>query len=282
VILTDLAAYRAHPGISFSKDKVFDQNPYLYFKRYVERSIPEDNEDTKAMRLGTAAHCLLLEGYAEFDKRYTVKPATYTNDKGEDKPWNANAALCKAMEERWESSGLTVLTRDEDALLRRLLLALHTNSDAADLLKGGTAELGIIRPAPALGMELKGRLDYWNAEAGVVVDLKTIECLDDLPREIERRLYYRQAAWYRHLAAEEFGSADVRFAIIGVEKQQPHRCGVYYLRPDLLSIGDAENFASLTNLAMAHASGQWGGNPKTVEVGPSLELKLRHLEPSEA
>jgi hypothetical protein len=273
VILTDQAAYRGHPGVSFSQLKVFDSCAYLYFKRYVERSIPEDTGDTKAMRLGTAAHVLMLEGPGAYETRYAVKPETYPAAQGEHKEWNANATICKAWEAEQRAEGKSILTRDEAALLRRMFLGLHTNSEAVDLLRSGLSELGIIRPGVELS--LKGRLDWFDPESGSLVDLKTIECLDDLPREIERRLYYRQLALYRHLASEEYGVA-VRASIIGVEKTEPFRCGVYHLSEKLLELGDAENFASLTNLAQAKATGEWGGNPPTREIGPSMELQFRH------
>jgi hypothetical protein len=64
----------------------------------------------------------------------------------------------------------------------------------------------------------------------------------------------------------------VRCAVIGVEKTEPFRCGVYWLRSDLLDIGDSQNAASLVRLAEAMRSGDWGGNPPTRELGPSLEL----------
>jgi hypothetical protein len=281
MIHTSPDAYKASPAVSFSRLKVFDACPFLYFKRFVERSIPDQSEDTKAMRLGTAAHKLILEGRAEFDRRYITKPETYANDKGETKDWNANAALCRVWEENWRANGKTVLTRDEAALLDRLEASVRSNPEAVRLLGAGEAEVAIERPAgDRFKLALKGRLDWISPSEGYLVDLKTIENLDDLPREIERRLYYRQKAHYRHLAAEEF-SAEFRCAIIGVEKADPGRCGVYWLSPDLLEIGDAENFASLANLARAYETGDWGGNPATVEIGPSADLKFRHLEPTE-
>ncbi len=271
MIITDPTEYRASAAVSFSKLKVFDQCAYLYWKKYIAKTVPPD-EDTKAMRIGSAAHCLMLEGPVEFAKRYITKPETYESEKG-PKEWNANAAICRAWQEKHEAGGWTVLTQTERALLDQMRESLLTNADAVALLSSGQAELAIRRPFPSLALDIQGRLDWLNLEAGVVVDLKTIECLDDLGREIERRGYYRQLALYSHLACEEYG-ADLRCAIIGVEKAAPHRTGVYYLKPELLTIGDAQNLASLARLSEAMQTGQWGGNPATREVGPSVELQL--------
>lgn len=271
MIITSADDYRHSDAVSFSKLKVADSCLYLYWKRFIAR-LARGDEDTKAMRLGSAAHALMLEGPVAFAERYVTKPETYKNDKGEEKDWNANAIVCRAWEDNQRALGRVVLTPAESELLFQMRESLLGNADAVELLSTGRPELAIRRPFPALNLELQGRLDWFNPASGVVVDLKTIECLDDLPREIERRLYFRQLAFYRHLAAEEFGVSEIRCAIIGVEKAEPRRCGVWYLRPDLLDIGDALNGASLVRLAEAYRSGAWGGNPETREVGPSLEL----------
>lgn len=279
MIITDPQDYRASEAVSFSRLKVFDACPFLYFKRFVAKTVPPD-EDTKAMRIGSAAHCLMLEGLEAYATRYVAKPETYESKDG-PKDWNANASVCRAWEENQRALGRTVLTQAEAALLFRMRESLLSNPDAVELLASGRPELAIRRPFPSLGLEIQGRLDWLKLDPGVVVDLKTIECLDDLPREIERRGYYRQKAHYRHLASEEFG-ADFRCAIIGIEKAEPMRCGVYWLRDDLLTIGDAHNLASLGKLAECYRTGDWGGNPVTREIGPSVELQLASGSETEA
>lgn len=279
MIITDQAEYRASDAVSFSRLKVFDQCPLLYWKRFIAKTVPPD-EDTKAMRIGSAAHCLMLEGPMAYAARYVTKPETYESKDG-PKKWNANAKICEVWEENAEANGRTVLTQTEAALLFRMRESLLSNPDAVALLSEGRAELGIRRPFPSLGLEIQGRLDWIDPHRGLVLDLKTIECLDDLPREIERRGYFMQLAMYRHLAAEEFG-ADFRCAILGVEKAEPMRCGVYWLRDDLLSIGDAKNLATLARLSDALRTGDWGGNPGTVEIGPSIELRLSAQDTAEA
>lgn len=279
MIITDPTEYRASEAVSFSRLKVFDACPFLYFKRFVLKTVPPD-EDTKAMRIGSAAHCRILEGELAYRERYVTKPASYEGKDG-PKDWNANAAVCRAWEDNERALGRTVLTAAEDDLLYRLAMSVKSNPDAVELLGSGRPELAIRRPFPSLGLEIQGRLDWLKLDPGVVVDLKTIECLDDLPREIERRGYYRQKAHYRHLASEEFG-ADFRCAIIGIEKAEPMRCGVYWLRDDLLTIGDAHNLASLGRLAECYRTGDWGGNPATREIGPSVELQLASAAEADA
>ncbi len=269
MIITDPTDYRTSKAVSFSRMKVFDRCPLLYYRWFEEGAARED-EETRAMRMGSAAHCMILEGPRAFSQRYWVKPGTYTNDKGEEKGWNGNSSLCKALEEEQRKAGRTPMTPDEAETLVAMREAVRSNPDAVRLLSVGTPELAIRRPFPSLGLDIQGRLDWWNPDVGVVVDLKTIECLDDLKRDVERRGYYRQLAHYRHLAAEEF-ACDVRCAIIGVEKSEPNRCAVYFLREDYLAIGDAYNLATLAGIKAAGDAGQWGGNPATEELGPSAE-----------
>ncbi len=283
MILEPDADYGSSEAVSFSRLKVFEEDPLLYFKCFIERSIPA-REETKAMRVGSAAHCLILEGPLAFAERFAIQPKTYTNegkDGPEDKPWNGNAKLCQAWIAAQHRMGRGIVSADEADTLARLRGAVQSNPDAVGLLEHGRAELAIRREYPEVGLTLQGRLDWWVA-SGVIADLKTIEKLSDLRLEIERRNYYRQLAFYRMLAQDEFAVPAVRCAIIGAEKAPTNRCGVYWLREDLLAIGDAYNLASLCNLARCKASGDWGGNPPTVEVGPSADLLFSQMENADA
>lgn len=275
MIVTDPEDYRNSDAISFSKLKVFEQCPYLYWKRFVAKTIAP-TEPTKAMWIGTATHCLILEGAEAFASRYVSKPETYESEKG-PKVWNANAKICEAWEDNQRALGREVLTKADSDLIFRMREAVQSNEDAVKLLApGGSAEIAI-RLSHEGGMVVQGRIDWINYHINVVVDLKTIECLDDLPREIERRYYYRQLAFYRGLASVQFVSRNMfapRCAIIGVEKTEPFRCGVYYLRNDLLDAGEDANTASLMKLSDAMKYSSWGGNPATREIGPSVELQL--------
>ncbi len=280
MIIPTPAEYADTDAVSFSRLKIFDRSPLLYRKTFVDKTVATQ-EETRAMRIGSAAHCMILECPLAFTEKFAIQPRTYTAEAkdglGEEKTWNNNAKICQGWVAAQHRLGRSVVSADEAETLIALRESVRSNPDAVDLLRHGRAELAIRRTHPTLGLSIQGRLDWWIA-SGVVVDLKTIENLDDMRAEVEKRGYFRQLAFYRHLAAEEFGTTDIRCAIIGVEKSAPGRCGVLYLRDDLLAIGDSLNQASLLNLANCKASGDWGGNPPTVELGPSTDLLWGQME----
>ncbi len=65
-----IQTYHANPAISHSKLEVFRRRPRLFFKRYVEKSLPPP-ETTTAFRVGSAVHCAILEP-EEFNARFVV------------------------------------------------------------------------------------------------------------------------------------------------------------------------------------------------------------------
>lgn len=270
MIITDPDDYQSSSAVSFSKLRVFDRCPLLYHKRYIAKTA-SPQEETDAMRLGSAAHCLLLEGDTVFARRYVVRPASYAAEKsGEKKPWNRNAKICQAWE---DSQTRTPLSADEYSALEAMRISLASNREASKLLAFGDSELAIRNAHPS-GLECQGRLD-WLTEGGCVVDLKTIENIDDLPSVIETRSYYRQLAFYRDLARREYGRENVTScAIIGIEKAEPRRCAVLYLSESLLDLGTVANEASLARLLRAIDTDEWGGNPETRELAPSAWLAL--------
>jgi hypothetical protein len=284
MIITDPTAYDGAGAVSFSWLKRWEEDEDVFHRRFVRGEKPDQEpEETKALRIGTAGHCLVLEGPTVFAERYVVQPATYPGiDKGTklpiEKPWNKNAKVCQMWEDAQERD---VVSASEFALLSRMRAAVEANPEAMRILEGARCELAI-RIASKLGFDRQGRLDLLNLILGVIGDVKTIESLADRERDIERRRYYAQLAYYDDLAREEFTAIDFRCCIIWIEKAWPNRCLVEWLDPKYIEIGRAENDASLVKLAGRFADGSWELIPHAKTVGPSLELKLRHLEPSEA
>src|SRR5437868_1489880 len=66
-------------------------------------------DDTDALAWGSIIDCLMTATPGTFSRRYAVCPETYTNKKGEVKPWNNNADACQEWNETQEESGKEVL-----------------------------------------------------------------------------------------------------------------------------------------------------------------------------
>jgi hypothetical protein len=71
------ADYHADPAISASHLKAVMQSPYHYWSRYLNPQRPT-MEPTAAMRLGSLAHCAVLEP-DELHNRYAIAPDRRSN-----------------------------------------------------------------------------------------------------------------------------------------------------------------------------------------------------------
>ena len=78
-------AYRKEPGVNQSSLKKILDSPAHYQAALKNKLIP-----TPAMKMGTAAHCLVLDGEAAFDGAYVKKPDNIKLTTKEGKEWKAS------------------------------------------------------------------------------------------------------------------------------------------------------------------------------------------------
>jgi hypothetical protein len=276
------ADYISDDYLSFHRTLAFEHSPLKYRRLFVTKEAPPQ-EETAAMRIGRATHCLVLEGEDAFNREYIVRPETYVadrgKDKGEAKPWNSNALVCQEWEAAAGERGLTPISGKEFTLMGQLRASVRGNIAADQILSTGAPEVSLRQVHTPLGLKLQGRLDWLTPELGVA-DLKTTADFNQLLRELERlRLfaldaqarrttayqYVRQLAWYRDLVQEEWAEGDrSRYFLIIVEKEEPYRCAVIEIGRRLLDIASADNAATLIRLASAYADNVWPGGPEGV------------------
>ena len=271
MIITDPTDYRTAKAVSFSWLKAFEADEDVFYRRFVLGEIPdEEPEESRALAVGTAAHCLVLEGADEFARRFAIAPATYEGKKG-TRPWNNNAKLCQLWTEAQEELGKAVISSKEAALLHKMRRSLEGNPEALALLEGSSCELAIRRHYTELGFDRQGRLDAINHDAGAILDVKTIENINDRTWVREQRRYHRQLAYYQDLAEEEYAGA-YRCGIVWLEKSWPYRCALEWLNPDLVEYGRGTNTNLLNTLAKRFATNSWKVVPAVAEIGPSAEM----------
>ena len=139
--------YHADPAISASHLKaVMQQSPYHYWSRYLNPKRPT-MEPTAAMRLGSLAHCAVLEP-DELHNRYAIAP---------DRRSNAGKALAADMAAR----GLEAVTEADMALAYAMADAVRQHPYAAALLADGKAEQSFWADDTATGLRVKARPDWY-------------------------------------------------------------------------------------------------------------------------
>jgi exodeoxyribonuclease VIII len=260
--------YHSNDAISHSKLELFRRRPISYYRRFVAKTVARP-EATEAFRLGSAAHCAVLEP-ATFLDRYTLRP--YGIDR------RTKEGKIAFAEFEAENLGKTIITAEEASAVREIETAVQNHPLASQLLGAGKPELSW-RVSPANSLALQCRTD-WFDPAGCelsqgrpyVADLKTVESLDsDSFRNFERAVfnfgYHRQAGFYLPLITEILGSPVFDFFFIAVEKVEPYGVAVYRLSDAAIARGQDETVSDLIRLKSCQNSQQW----------PNIEPSLREI-----
>lgn len=176
-------AYRAIPAISSSLLKEFRKS-----SKHFLHAMTEKKEQTKAMLLGSAFHCLLLEPY-EFNKRYKVMP-----DFGDLRVAKNKNAKKEFMEKNGD--WVSYISHDENETLLSIADNFFLNELASELLDDVKTEVSLFYKEPS-GLKIKSRVDALGSE--YFVDLKTTRCAEPnfFNREIKYRGYLQQLAFYK-------------------------------------------------------------------------------------
>ena len=261
-------AYHSNTAISHSKLELFRRRPISYYRRFVAKTLARP-EATEAFRIGSAAHCAVLEA-DEFYARYAMRP------EGIDRRTKDGKAAFAQFEA--ENVGKVIIGSDELGDVREMAAAVNNHPLASQLLSAGKPELSW-RVEPRGSLALQCRTDWFNAVGcelsqgrPYVADLKTVESLDsDAFRNFERACfafgYHRQAGFYLPLITEITGSPVFDFFFIAVEKVEPFGVAVYRLSDAAIARGQDETITDLVRLQSCLASNVW----------PNLDPGLREI-----
>ena len=238
--------YHADPAVSASHLKAILQSPYHYWARFVDPN-RKPVEPTAAMKLGSLAHCAILEP-DELLQRYGVC-ASRTTKAGKEQA----AAM--------QAEGIEAVTSSDMALALSMAAAVRNHPTASQLLAKGKAEQSFWWDDLSTGMRCKCRPDWYYGST--VVDIKTTT--DASPREFARSVatfaHHVQAA---HYLAGLHGAE--RFVFVAVEKSYPHAVAVYELDADALALGRTTRDNALDVIAGCQAANAWPGYGDTVQT----------------
>ena len=243
---TGATGYFERPEINCSSLKLILQAPALYQH---QKTTPRT--ETKAMKVGSAVHCLTLEP-SVFVDAYAVAPAVDKRTKEGKQVW---AEL--------EETGKTILSIDEFELVQGVSEAVQNHPTASKLLSEGIAEHEIYTSID--GVPAKAKLDWYRN--GFVIDLKTTE--DASPSgfrtAVAKYKYAIQAAWYLDCCAAA-GMNATEFIFIAVEKSAPYLIGIYVLSEADIERGRADYQKALALYCECESSGVWRGYSPHIET----------------
>jgi len=214
------------------------------------------DRDGGSQLLGRAAHCRTLEGEVAFARQFAVGGPI--NDRtGRHYGRDTQAFARWAADQDGE-----ILTDGEAELVLRLAEAVHAHALAAELLAEGVAE-GVAR-RELRDVPCQIRCDWLHPTRGLV-DLKTCDDLDRFERDARRFGYVHQTAFYRAVL-RAIGGVTVPVHLIAVEKQRPHRVGVWRVDDAALDLAEDENVAAIELLKHCRERDWWPTGYESLRV----------------
>lgn len=242
--------YAKRPGVNASLLKLVHRKSLLHAKAYLDQTF---SEESAALDFGKCFHSLALEGREDF----VTVPATYTNEKGEVKPWNWNATACK----KWgEEQGDKIPLKECEAQAVRTMAGVIRN-ELSGAIKGRT-ELSLF--AEMKGVPVKCRIDLLpDDESEGIIDPKSCQSAEPSKflRSSMELAYHIQAAFTLDVA-NLLGLNRKSFSLLAVESSIPHApCRLTFTDEplSLLRLGRIHYRAAFLKLIEARATGRWDG-----------------------
>jgi exodeoxyribonuclease VIII len=256
--------YTALPGINQSKLALLKSCPQK-FKFFSEH----ERKDSDALIIGRAIHTAVFQPEL-FNAEFLCLPDI---DRRTAKGKEQYAELVS------QNPDKTVLKPADFNRAMEIATAVRTNRHVLNLIEGAHAELSITWVDADTDVPCKARLDCWNEELGIVVDLKTTldASLFGFPKKLYAYGYHRQAAWYlQSLRAN--GESAKHFVFIAVEKEPPYSLGIYRLSDDAIRLSKAENEALLRKYCECVRTDSWPGYTDGIEDISIPEYAINTME----
>ena len=273
------------PSISSSGLRSFIERPSLYWAYSPYNSKRFEKPESNALSFGKAAHCLIL-GEDDFNSRFSIRPETYTDDKGNVKPWNGNANVCKA----WlaDNADKTVITQNDMKSIECIADQLSQRTEIQSGLLEGVIETSMIAEVEEIW--LRARPDAIPMHSGDHADLKMTRASDyrDLERTIFQYGYHIQAAVCRMVYRELVKDQDFNYALVFCENTPPHDVYIHQLSDSAIDLGERQVRLGLKYFRKCIDRMEWpsgeGFNPSITTIGiPSwattkTEIDLTYIE----
>lgn len=241
-------------------------SPLRYWFCHLNPDRKQDEEESKALRMGTALHCAVLEPerfaseyVAELDRTQWEQCLDTIGDMREwitaqgEKPKGSRKSdiisqaisimertgervpiLSEELERFAESNvGKTVLRLEEWARVTGMATALRQEPSLLRILEDGNAETTFTAKDPDTGVLLKARFDWFSDR--YTLDLKTFaqkrgaSITESVCNAIYYEGYYRQAYFYDYVRRLVTGEKPGSFETVFafVESDQPHETRMF-------------------------------------------------------
>ena len=242
-------------AMSSSSLKAFSVCPSKY------KAGVEDNE-TESKKFGSLLDCLVLTP-SQMRSRFAIQPETYTNDKGETKPWSNNSNSCKTWKK--ENADRTIITQQQLSECASAVLRMSTDQKIASFIKESDTQVwvtgeysdedtGLVIPMRCL-IDLVPKSE---SEYGLCIgDIKTTRSavIADWTRDVFKFGYHVQAAFNLDLYNAATGEDRTTFCHVVQENTPPYEPARRMLDLEFIEMGRNEYRGALLNYCKCLKSG---------------------------
>lgn len=248
--------YHAMPAISKSGLDSIDLSPAIYYARHLNPARPP--RGAKAGQLeGNLAHCAILEP-EDFDKRYVVGPSVNRNTK----VWKE---FVEANPDRF------AIQQDQRDTAMHQSLSVETLPEVGAAFKTGKPEVSAFWRDAETGVDCRCRPDWVHPvgdDAVILLDVKTysIASANEFNKQVARKRYDVQAAFYSDGYAAASGKTVLGFVFVAVETEWPHASNAFMLDAQGIAAGRAKYQKNLRTYAECLRTGKWPGYSTGIQV----------------
>lgn len=271
----DINEYHSLPPISKSGLDSLNLSPAIYYARHLDPNRPPAREKAGQLE-GSLAHCAILEP-GEFEKRYAIVPESAPR-RPTDAQWKAKnpspesvAAMAWWREFNETTNGATIVTHDQYQTAVRQAVSVRALPEVGDAIQVGRPEVSAFWRDPETGVECRCRPDlvHDTGEAGdILLDVKTFSSAapDEFRRQVARKRYDVQAAYYSDGYAKSSGRPVLAFVFVAVETEWPYAANAFVLDEESLEAGRQKYRRNLRTYAECLRTNTWPGYSTGIDI----------------
>lgn len=249
-------------GLSQTQLKDFHRSP-----RHYRQALETPKATSDDMARGTALHCLVLDGAAEFDARFTVAP----DEPDLSEHGHPNSKAYRAAKAAWRAeaaaatAGKTVVAQKTIDQVLGMARALGEAPLAAGFL-GMRAMREVSLFWKLGGVLCRSRLDLAD-DRGMIVDLKTTfdARAASFAQSVAKYRYDWQFAFYS-IGYEMLTGVKVTDCVwLVVEAESPHGVAAYRLGDDDLKLARVEVTRAVADFGQCQREDRWPSYPDVIQ-----------------
>jgi len=267
--------YHGGPGISKSGLDDISRSPAHYYALHLDPRRPPEKERAGQLE-GNLAHCAVLEP-GEFTRRYITLPPD-APPRPTDAMRNAKAPSESSVARVawWDAfgaaaAGKQIISSEQYEVAMRQAESIRRLPEISAALAIGEPEASVYWTDPDTGVLCRCRPDWAHpvGETGVIlIDVKTFSSAspEEFRRQVARKRYHVQDAWYRDGYQVASGREVLAFIFATVETEWPYAASALCIDADGVQQGRRDYRRDVNRYAKCMGANEWPGYEGIAEV----------------